>query len=97
MRKIKRFSIYYFPILFTLFLISGKGSEITISLQKDTSAIRTDKRVRVWWSSELFPESTRWFTDPPNPEKITYKLAKRPDLFWKKFPESKKKGIRVKS
>ena len=97
MRKIKRFSIYYFPILFALFLISGKGSEITISLQKDTSAIRTDKRVRVWWSSELFPESTRWFTDPPNPEKITYKLAKRPDLFWKKFPESKKKVIRVKS
>lgn len=36
--------------------------------------------VRVWWSSELLPESPRWYTDPPPESAIRHRLERRPDL-----------------
>ena len=36
--------------------------------------------VEVWWSSELLPGSSKWYTDPPAPSEIKYKLDKQPNI-----------------
>jgi len=39
-------------------------------------------QVSVWYSSELLPESQRWYSDPPPEDEIKFKLANQPSLKW---------------
>ena len=41
-----------------------------------------DRPISVWYSSELLPGDSKWYTDPPAAEEIEFKLAKQPVLEW---------------
>jgi glucosylceramidase len=62
-------------------LISG-GLLSGASGQQATGQEPLNEKVQVWWSSELLPGSAVWFTDPPEPESIIYKLSRQQDLGW---------------
>ncbi len=41
-----------------------------------------DRPISVWYSSELLPESSIWYTDPPAEDEIEFRLTKQQDLKW---------------
>ena len=44
--------------------------------------------IKVFWSSELLPESPLWYTKPPDSSEIKYKLDRQQDLHWSKISRS---------
>ena len=40
--------------------------------------------ITVYFSSELLPENSLWFTHPPDSHAIPYRLSRQPALFWQK-------------
>ena len=42
----------------------------------------TQDSVKVWWSSQLLPGSMLWFTNPPKPSDIKFKLSRQQDIAW---------------
>jgi glucosylceramidase len=42
----------------------------------------TQDSVKVWWSSQLLPGSMLWFTNPPKPSDIKFKLGRQQDIAW---------------
>ncbi|MAG20703.1 MAG: glycosyl hydrolase [Candidatus Marinimicrobia bacterium] len=56
-----------------------------------------DGNIEVWWSSELLPDSHSpvWYTNPPDPSEIRYKLDRQTELKWKKSVKPAGPVIRV--
>jgi len=68
-------------VKFTFLFITGILSFYTVC--KGQSGLETElNMVKVWWSSELKPESKIWYTNPPSPDEINYKVAQQEDVYW---------------
>ena len=50
--------------------------------------------VGIWWSSELYPEDSIWFTNPPTPDEIKYKLDRQKSLSFEPTSEERR-GINI--
>lgn len=49
-------------------------------IQRPAADTAPKEAVEAWWSSELLPLSTRWFTAPPSPDEIQFKLSQQETL-----------------
>ena len=48
------------------------------------------EEIQVYFSSELLPESSIWYKDPPDQSEIKYKLDKQESLRWGKINKTNK-------
>ncbi len=81
-----------FPAVITmrgLFFV-GLVSLLIIPIARVPVPAQEMSPVRVWWSSELLPESPRWFTDPPGEEEIRHRLDRKGDL---SFQDAREESI----
>ena len=77
----------FFIQLGLVFLLAICSSSYDSSKDKSDIPASGDS-VQVWWSSELMPGSEVWYTNPPSPGEITYKLSRQKALDWKATGEN---------
>lgn len=86
--KSQKLITYFLTFCFLFFMNITAYSEVI----KDKNG---PDKVQVWFSSELLPGSDKWFTSPPTPDEIKYKLDKQDNLTWIAKPKSKHFTIKI--
>jgi len=72
--------IYFVKISLPFLIFFGFSARLNGAAGNDPRS--TQDSVKVWWSSELLPGSALWYTNPPKPSDIKFKLSRQLDIAW---------------